>query len=203
MSPQRETGRLRSRIALALMIGSLIMLSLFGIASETALVSAQSFAGSSASPYAGNCKKPKPPHCPTPTPSPSPTPSPTATSIPTATATPPPGTTVTPTPTQQSGTAPTATATTVRTPTPTKALTPGPSPTATAANNSGGITGVGGFHPGGPDGGSGFPLGDALTIAALLLGLLAFLLYLLPRPGAPESLLARLRSLLIPDSLLR
>jgi len=88
-------------------------------------------------------------------------------------------------------------------PTPTKVPTASPTPTATAANNSGGITGVGGFHPGGPGGGSGLPLGNLLTVAALLLGLLAFLLYLLPRPGAPGSVFGKLRSLIIPDSLLR
>jgi hypothetical protein len=46
-------------------------------------------------------------------------------------------------------------------------------------------------------------LGNVLTIAALLLGLLAFLLYLQPHPGAPGSVLGKLRSLFIPDSLRR
>ena len=120
--------------------------------------------------------------------------------------TPPPPPTHTPTPrprpTPTAGVTPTAANTSVP-PTPTKVLTATPTPTATAANNSGGITGVGPFHPGGPGGGSGFPLGNALTIAALLLGLLAFLLYLLPRPGVPGSVFGKLRSLIIPDSLLR
>lgn len=109
------------------------------------------------------------------------------------------------TPTAVSGVTPTATAANAptATPIPTKGSTATPGPTATAANNSGGFTGLNPFHPGGPGGGSGFPLGDALTIAALLLGLLAFLLYLQPHPGAPGSVLSKLRSLIIPDSLRR
>jgi hypothetical protein len=42
--------------------------------------------------------------------------------------------------------------------------------------------------------------GELLTIAALLLALLAFLLYLLPQSGDQGTLLGKLRSLIIPDT---
>jgi len=189
MSPQKERRRLRIVVIVA--VGVLFILCLLGFANQKVLASV----------YTPNistdrCGKPicptptpTPTNTPTPTPTPRPKPTPTPTSIPTQVPTAPVATSVSGNPTSA--------------PTPTKVPTATPVPTPTAANNSGGITGVGHFHPGGPGGGSGFPLGNVLTVAALLLGLLAFLLYLLPRPGAPGSVFGKLRSLLIPDSLLR
>jgi len=94
---------------------------------------------------------PIPTRTPTPTPTPRPRPTPTPTSAP-----------ISPTPTPRSAPIATPKATATKVPTPL------PTPTPTAANNSGGITGVGSFHPGGPiDPPSGSPFSDPLVYVLL------------------------------------
>ncbi|MGB8347101.1 MAG: hypothetical protein WCD86_19600 [Ktedonobacteraceae bacterium] len=150
-------------VLIAIIIGAAIMLALLfipgvhmgnmgvpGLASQEVLVSVHA-------PNIPDCKgvpctpTPSPPITPTPTPTPRPRPTPTPTSAP-----------ISPTPTPRSAPIATPKATATKVPTPL------PTPTPTVANNSGGITGVGGFHPGGPiDPPSGSPFSDPLVYVLL------------------------------------
>jgi len=77
---------------------------------------------------------------------------------------------------------------------------PGATQTAQTQTNNGNPPPGGGGNGNTPSGGS---PGGLFTTAALLLGLLAFVLYLLPQGGASRSILNKLLSLLLPGSVVR
>jgi len=191
-----------SRILLALVALVLIAFSLWGLASQSV-----SAAGSSFNPEL----RPTPCHPPkcTPTPKPTrthtPTPTLTLTASPTLTPTLSPTTTVTATAT--ASTTPTSPTTVgLSTPLAGDTVTPSDTPTADTPTPTQTTQTVGnGNPPPGGDGGNsgGGSIGSMFTTIALVVGVLAFLLYLIPQRGGSPSILNKILSLILPTSVVR
>ena len=200
----QKSNTRNSRIVLALIALVLIAFGLWGLASQSV-----SAAGSSFNPEL----RPTPCHFPipkcTPTPKPTrthtPTPTPTLTASPTLTPTLTPTTTATVTATVNTTQTPTAT-TGLSTPLAGDTVTPNDTPTADTPTPAQTTQTVGnGNPPPGGDGGNsgGGSIGSMFTTIALVVGVLAFLLYLIPRPGASPSILNKILSLILPTSVVR
>ncbi len=191
MSPNSNTRY--SRIVLALAALVLIAFGLWGLVGQSMSASALTSLNLIRTPtpcHPPKCRPtptPKPTRTHTPTPTPTlnvkPTPTATATAMPTPTAIAPVASTTFP-----DGTVtPTSTAPAGNTPTPTPST-----PTVGNGNppSDGGNSGAG-------------PLGSMFTTLALVVGVLAFLLYLIPQRGASTSILNKILSLILPTSVVR
>ena len=203
---------LYSRLAQASVALLLLGFSLFGLILQVVPASAASILLTK-KPCIGICKTPSPLPTHTPTLPPSPTLFPSPTLSPTPTSKPSP--TPSPTKTATTGTTPGTTSTPGITPT--NSLTPvgpgtptplpgtpvpGQTPTSqsTQTPGNGTLPGSGGDNGNTPGGGS---MGGLFTAAAVVLGTLAFLLYLVPQRGTSLSVLNKILALILPVSFLR
>lgn len=194
MSPNSNTRYSRSFLALVALV--LIAFSLWGLASQSVPASAMISLIPNRTPTPCH-----PPKC-TPTPKPTRTHTPT----PTLTLTASPTLTPTQTPTATATQTPTAIATIVSTALPQSTVTTDstpvagntPTPTQTTQTVSNG-------NPPPSDGGNsgGGTFGGIFTTIALITGVLAFLLYLIPQRGASSSILNKILSLILPSSVMR
>ncbi len=194
MSPNSNTRY--SRILLALVALVLIAFSLWGLASQSVSASALSSLNpdrTSAPCHPPKCTPtPKPTRTHTPTPTRTHTPTITPTAIVTATAT---GTS-TPTATATLASTPLSQSTTIPDSTPVAGNTPTPSQTTQTVGN-------GNSPPGDSGNSGGGSIGSMFTTIALVVGMLAFLLYLIPQRGASSSILNKILSLILPASIVR
>lgn len=194
MSPNSNTRY--SRIVLALAALVLIAFGLWGLVGQSMSASALTSLNFIRTPTPCH-----PPKCrPTPTPKPTrthtPTPTPTLNVKPTPTVT--ATATTTPTPTAIAPIASTTFPDGTVTPTSTAVAgnTPTPTPTTPTVGN-------GNLPPSDGGNASGGPLGSMFTTLALVVGVLAFLLYLIPQRGASTSILNKILSLILPTSVVR
>lgn len=194
MSPNSNTRY--SRILLALVALVLIAFSLWGLASQPISASALSLLNPARTPTPCH-----PPKC-------TPTPKPTRTHTPTPTRT------HTPTPTPTTTATATATASTTQTPIATVGLstplagdtvTPNDTPATDTPTPSQPTQTVSNGNPPPSDNGNsgGGSTGSMFTTIALVVGMLAFLLYLIPQRGASSSILNKILSLILPASIVR
>jgi hypothetical protein len=195
MLPNSNTRYSRSLLALVALV--LIAISLCELANQSVPASAVTSLIPNRTPTP--CHPPKCTPTPKPTRTHTPTPTLALTTSPTLTPTLTP--TATPTPTQTPTASIASTALPQSTVTPDSTPVAGNTPTPTQTTQT-----VGNGNPPPSDGGNsggGSSIGSMFTTIALITGVLAFLLYLIPRRGASSSILNKILSLILPSSVVR